>query len=397
MEPPKLLWLKHHHPETWSRLRQAFDLGDWLAYRATGNSARSLCTTVCKWLHDGHAWDEGFYGAIGLADLIERGAQGPRVVPLGTDLGPVTAEAAEHLGISTKAHVAAAMIDAHAGGLAVTGMTPDGRTRPDSVLALILGTSSCFMATSREPLFVPGVWGPYLGAMIPGYSLGEGGQSWSGAAIDHVIKSHPAHAALVTELKNTGRSAYDELNSRLAAAERAGQLQVARDIHVLPDLIGNRSPLADPHVRGMIDGFDGDATRDGLARLYLAAVEGVAHGARHVVETLGKHGFHIEALHACGGGTKNPRLLQVHADVLGLPLHLPECPEAMPLGSALCAAVAAGAHPDFPAAMAAMCRAGKTIHPRPTERDYHDRKHQVFLDLYATQARHRRIMRGEPV
>lgn len=57
---------------------------------------------------------------------------------------------------------------------------------------LICGTSTCHMAVSRKPLFVPGVWGPYYSAMVPGLWLSEGGQSATGRLLDHVIQSHPA-------------------------------------------------------------------------------------------------------------------------------------------------------------------------------------------------------------
>ena len=61
-------------------------------------------------------------------------------------------------------------------------------------LAYIMGTSACIMATTVDPRFVPGVWGPYYSGMVPGFWLNEGGQSAAGAAVDHLLRSHPAHA-----------------------------------------------------------------------------------------------------------------------------------------------------------------------------------------------------------
>lgn len=52
------------------------------------------------------------------------------------------------------------------------------------------------MAVSPKPVFVPGVWGPYFSAMVPGMWLNEGGQSATGKLIDHVIDSHPATSAI---------------------------------------------------------------------------------------------------------------------------------------------------------------------------------------------------------
>jgi hypothetical protein len=64
------------------------------------------------------------------------------------------------------------IIDAHSGGV--------GLAVSDTTLALITGTSSCHMITSRDPIFVAGVWGPYFGAQLPGKWLSEGGQSATG-------------------------------------------------------------------------------------------------------------------------------------------------------------------------------------------------------------------------
>ncbi|MCH7526597.1 MAG: FGGY family pentulose kinase [Planctomycetes bacterium] len=203
MQSPKLLWLKEHLPDTWRRAARFFDLPDFLTYRATSDDTRSLCTTVCKWTYLGHEspaqsdaigrWDDSFFRGIGLADLVEEGYQriGTRVRPMGEPIANgLTETTARELGLNPGTPVGVAIIDAHAGGLGVLGVPLDG-IRPDTEsietrLALVGGTSSCHMAVSRTPRFVNGVWGPYFAAMIPGMWLTEGGQSATGALIDHV-------------------------------------------------------------------------------------------------------------------------------------------------------------------------------------------------------------------
>ncbi|MDP1363214.1 FGGY-family carbohydrate kinase, partial [Klebsiella variicola] len=84
-------------------------------------------------------------------------------------------------------------IDAHAGGIGTVG----ARGATGSVLtrmAYVFGTSACTMSTTAAPAFVDGVWGPYFSAMVPGLWLNEGGQSAAGAAIDHLVRMHPASA-----------------------------------------------------------------------------------------------------------------------------------------------------------------------------------------------------------
>ena len=117
----------------------------------------------------------------------------------------LSADAARELGLRPGTAVGASIIDAHAGGLGLLGAPLDGVAPTvetmETRLALIGGTSSCHMAVSREARFIPGVWGPYYSAMIPGMWLTEGGQSATGALIDHVIFSHARAAQLQADAK----------------------------------------------------------------------------------------------------------------------------------------------------------------------------------------------------
>jgi len=102
--------------------------------------------------------------------------------------GPLTIEAAEALGLTTGCRVGVGLIDAHAGALGVLGSFAEDPAGIDRHLGLIGGTSTCTMALSAEPRPVPGVWGPYFGAVLPALWLNEGGQSATGALLDHLIE-----------------------------------------------------------------------------------------------------------------------------------------------------------------------------------------------------------------
>jgi ribulose kinase len=173
-------------PDTWKRAARFFDLPDFLSYRATGVDTRSMCTTVCKWTYQGHEsggagrWDTSFFEQVGLGDLAEESFQriGQRVRPIGECVGGLSERAASELGLQPGTPVAVAIIDAHAGGLGLLGTPVDGEApnedELDERLALIGGTSSCHMAVSKEPRFIPGIWGPYFAAMVPGFWLTDG-------------------------------------------------------------------------------------------------------------------------------------------------------------------------------------------------------------------------------
>ena len=412
MQTPKLLWLKENLPSTWKRAGRFLDLPDYLTYRATGDDTRSLCTTVCKWTYLGHrglngaGWDAGYFRKIGLGDLAAEDFRriGRKVQPMGQPLGSgLTAQAARALGLAAGTPVGVAIIDAHAGGLGLLGarlggeaMTPAALNRR---LALIGGTSSCHMAVSAQPRFIPGIWGPYYSAMIPDLWLTEGGQSATGALIDHVIFSHAAATPLQTEAKRKGQTIYELLNARLDALAKAERLahpaELTRELHIQPDFHGNRSPRADPTLKGAILGLTLSATADDLARQYLAAIQAVAYGTRHIIEAMNRKGYAIDTLLACGGGTKNPVFLREHADITGCRIVLPKEPEAVLLGSAILGAVAAGAFPTVLAAMSAMNAAGEVIAPTPGRVvRYHDAKYRVFHRLHADFLTYRKWMRN---
>lgn len=414
MQTPKLLWLKEQMPDAWASAAHFFDLPDFLTYRATGDDTRSLCSMVCKWTYLGHrglngeGWDASYFRKIGLGELdAENYARiGRRIRPMGEPIGRgLTRQSALELGLNEGTPVGVSIIDAHAGGLGMLGAPLAGRevslANLDSRLALIGGTSSCHMAVSAEPRFINGVWGPYYSAMVPGMWLTEGGQSATGALIDHVIFSHVCAAGLQARAREQGRTIYELLNEHLETMMKAEGLrhssELTRDLHILPDFHGNRSPRADPSLRGAVTGLTLSATEDDLARQYLATIQAVAHGTRHIVETLNRKGYAIRSLFVCGGGTKNPVFLREHADITGCTLVLPKEPEAVLLGSAVLGAVAGGRYDSVFTAMAAMNTTGRTITPaggRTTT--FHEAKHQVFQQMHRDFVRARRVMHSLP-
>lgn len=280
---------------------------------------------------------------------------------------------------------------------------PVGHKKPTTAslehrLALIGGTSSCHMAVSPKPRFIDGIWGPYFSAMVPGSWLTEGGQSATGALIDHVISSHAAAKPLAATAKKQGRTIYELLNERL---DKLAQTQgvkfsgeLTRDLHIQPDFHGNRSPRANPTLKGTVTGLALSATTDDLALQYLAAIQAIAYGTRHILEEMNFKGYRIDTLLACGGGTKNPVFLREHADITGCKIVLSKEPEAVLLGSAVLGAVAAGRFAGVLPAMAAMNTTDRVIPPtKGRVAKYHAAKYQVFHRLHADFLAYREMMK----
>ena len=402
MQTPKILWLKRHLPEAYEKAANFFDLPDYLTFRATDDRSRSLCSTVCKMTYLGHEaadqedtvgrWDTSYFEQIGLEDFVTDDfvRLGQRVRPVSEALGNgLTEEAATDLGLKSGTAVSVSLIDAHAGGVGMLGLSLNDEEKVDfdKRIALIGGTSSCHMAVSSKARFIDGIWGPYYSAMVPNLWLSEGGQSAVGSLIDHLIFGHKASTKMRAAAKAEGLSPYAWLNQRVTHLTEGMNLpaELAKDLHVDPDFHGNRSPRADASLKGTILGMGMSATVDDLVKLYLATVDALAYGTRQIIECMNTQGYQIETIIMCGGHIKNELFLQEHADVTSCRIVIPSEPESVLLGSAMLGAVAAGKYPDIPAAMAAMSQPGKIINPNTQAKDFHDRKYEAFHKMHELQ------------
>ena len=151
---------------------------------------------------------------------------------------------------------------------------------------------------------------------------------------------------------------------------------------MLPDFHGNRSPLADPHARGVISGLTLDASFDSLARLYHRTAVAIALGTRHILDALNARGYAIDHLHVTGGHTKNPLLMELYADTTGCTVAQAAEEDAVLLGTAMAAATAAGLYPDLAAPPPPCPAPAPSPQPNPATRAAYDRDYRVFLAMH---------------
>ncbi|KAJ7367864.1 FGGY family of carbohydrate kinase [Mycena albidolilacea] len=347
MEIPKILWLKHHMPPARFAQCQFFDLPDFLTYRATGDGTRSCCSVTCKCSYvPNSGWQDDFFAQIGLGDLVESGyrpigagraAQG-RVLTAGQPVGKgLSTKTAEEWGLVEGTPVGSGIIDAYAGwlGTVAARYTEEG-TLSDVVpsleesrhrLAAVAGTSTCHLVQSPKGVFVNGVWGPYKDPVFRGWWMNEGGQSSTGQLIDFILTTHPAYPELQERAKAQGKNIFvvlGDLLEKLRAEEGVATLtELLKDVHMYPDFHGNRSPIADPRMRGALTGLTLDSTLPDLARKYHLALESIALQTRHILDTLNAAGHAIRAVYMSGGQATNRVLMQLFADACGVPVVLP--------------------------------------------------------------------------
>lgn len=330
-------------------------------------------------------------------------------------VGGLCEKAAKDLGLPPGIAIGSGVIDAYAGWIGTVGakVKLDSEQLDDTVasndvsqaftrLASVAGTSTCHLAMSREPVFVPGVWGPYRDVLIPDYWMAEGGQSATGELMKHMLETHAAYGETIKEAQAAGKNIYDYLNDHLrhlAEKTQAPYLSyLARHQFFYGDLWGNRSPIADPNMRGAIVGMSSDKSKDSMALLYYSTMEFIALQTRQIVETMNKSGHTIKSIFMSGSQCQNEILMDLIATVCGMPVLIPRYVNAAVVhGAAMLGAKAASADGQGKTEplwniMDRMSKPGRVVWNKNdvAEKRLLDAKYEVFLDQCRTQQEYRR-------
>jgi D-ribulokinase len=380
MHLPKLLWLKRHRTHDWARLTGIRDLCDELAHRATGVDRHSVCGLSCKMPYlpaEPDPWRRDLLARLGISDLLRLGCLQEAPGRVGTLHGTVSHRGAADLGVPAGIPVSVGLIDAEAGALGVLGRGFPARM--NETLALIGGTSTCYMAWAEDERRVPGVWGPFKDAVFPGSWMHEAGQSLSGAALDAVLAHHPGSLG-----EPSAQAHAETVRAILKLLDSEGPAFASRR-HVVPDWLGNRSPLGDGSMRALATGLGEEISPRAFLEHYYATARSLALQSRHIIDHLNAHGYAIDRVMLSGGHLKNPLLVRLYRNALGAEAIVSETPEPVLLGTAMVASVAAGLYTDLFAALEAMAPAQS---PLPRDRMWvhaHDAAYRIYLKLFATR------------
>ncbi|KAA1465926.1 Pentulose kinase [Dentipellis sp. KUC8613] len=424
MEVPKILWLKKRmDPKLFARC-QFFDLPDFLTYHATGFNTRSVCSITCKesYVPD-KGWQADFFESIGLPEIPangfkQMGAVDGDVLTAGSPVGKgLSKRAAEELGLLEGTPVGSGVIDAYAGWLGtIAARHEEGGKLSERVafeesghrLAAVAGTSTCHIVQSKEGVFVDGVWGPYKDAVFPGWWMNEGGQSSTGQLIDFMITTHPAYAELKqvaadrkTNIHQVLADTLEEIRKREGAETWT---EVLKFMHFYPDLHGNRSPIADPRMRGSLMGLTLDSSLHDLARKYALTLEAIALQTRHIVDALNTAGHTINTIYMSGSQAQNRAMMRLFANACHMPVVLPHSySAAVVLGAAMLGRFAAEWKPGMSrdehnkklwAIMVEMTPPATIVQPSatPKEDKMLEAKYRIFRESIDLQKRWREDM-----
>lgn len=274
--------------------------------------------------------------------------------------GHLCPEWAEKLGLPAGIPIAIGEMDVHYGAI--------GCGVDEGTLVKVIGTSTCdcaVVSVDKTVADIPGICGIVKGAILPGYFGIEAGQSAVGDIfkwfVEVVLGDVSLHGSLTEE----------------AAKLRPGQ----SGLLALDWNNGNRTILVDQRLTGLMLGQTLYTTK---AEIYRALIEATAFGARAIIERIRDYGVPVERI-VCSGGIaeKNPLLMQIYADVTGCEMRLSRSSQSCALGSAVAAAVAAGVHPDFKTAQAAMTALKDTTYtPIPIHQAIYEKLYALYRDLH---------------
>jgi L-ribulokinase len=371
----KALQVLEEDPQVWAATRYWVEAADWIVWRMTGVYLRNACTAGYK----GQFVDGQYPSAAYLAELNPDFADFPQtrldapIGQLGQAAGTLTEEAAAWMGLHTGVVVAVGNVDAHVSAPAAQAVEP-------GQLVAIMGTSTCHVMSADVLREVPGMCGVVEGGIVPGLWGYEAGQSGVGDIfgwfVDNAVPASYTEAAAAA-----GQNVHSFLSDLAARQPVGAHGLIALDWHS-----GNRSPLVDHELSGVIIGQT-LATRP--EDQYRALVEATAFGTRLIIETFRESGVEVNELIVTGGLQKNPLVMQIYADVTRMPISLLDSDQGPALGSALHAAVAAGAYPDIRAAAAAM---GRVVHgawsPHDDDADRYDALYAEYRTLVDYFGRH---------
>ncbi|MET8764865.1 ribulokinase [Lentzea sp. NPDC004782] len=356
-------------PEVYEAMDHWVEAADWIIWQLCGTYTRNACTAGYKGIHqDGQYPSDNFLAELNPAfsGFVTDKLDHP-LSALGDRAGSLTAQAAAWTGLPEGIAVAVGNVDAHVTAPAAQAVEP-------GQMVAIMGTSTCHVMSGDVLREVPGMCGVVDGGIVPGLWGYEAGQSGVGDIFAWFLRNQvpPAYHEQARERGIT----VHELLSELAAQQQVGEHGlIALDWHS-----GNRSVLVDHELSGVIVG---QTLATKAEDVYRALLEATAFGTRVIIDTFTDAGVPVRELVIAGGLVKNKLLMQIYSDVVNLPLSVIGSEQGPALGSAMHAAVAAGAYSDIRAAAAAMGSVRRDVFtPVPENVEAYERLFLDYLELH---------------
>ena len=357
-------WLEQNEPELWKQVSKFLLLSGYHNYKLTGEYKDSIASTVgfVPFDYKTQQWAEKNdwkWRAMPITrDML------PEVLPAGSKLGKITATAAIETGIPEGLTLIASGSDKACEVLG-TGCTDShtGSLSYGSLATINIASDKYLEAIPFYPAYpgvVPGTFNVEM-MVQRGY--------WMVSWFKQEFGLHETQQG--SQQKVSPESLFDQLLAEVPAGSDGLMLQP----------YWSPSNGDGPETRGAIIGFTESHTR---AHLYRAMIEGLTYALRESKELLEKRsGKSITRLVVSGGGSQSDQIMQITADIFGMPVFRPHTFETSSLGAAISSAVGVGLYPDFTSAVVNMTHQGDCFEPITTHQvTYNKLYHQVYKKMY---------------
>lgn len=354
---PKVLWYKEERPDIYKATNKILQSNSYIVYRLTGKISQDLSQGygwACFNMREGK-WDRELCKAMGVDDALL-----PDIRRCHDVVGGVSREAAVKTGLPEGIPVVAGGLDAACATLGA-GVVRAGQTQEQGGQAG--GMSICMDEYKADPSLILGFHASSDQWLLQGGTVGGAG----------VMKWFEKEFA-AEERMRSGAASFEALNE-LAKKIPPG----SEGVVFLPYMAGERTPIWDPHAKGVCYGLDFSKSRGHFLR---AAMEGVAFSLRHNIETAEAAGACVSSLRAVGGAANSAVWMQIKSDITKKPISVPSSDTAAALGAVLLAGVGVGLYRNFEEA------ADRTIHdrahyePDPKNQEIYDRNYKIYRELY---------------
>lgn len=348
---PKLLWMQRNEPELYGKIRKIMLPKDYVNYRLTGVHCTDYSDASGTLLLDVEhkCWSREIC-EICKVDM----AWLPRLYESWQPVGALLPDVAEALGLPQSTVVCAGAGDNAAAAIG-TGAVGEGGCN------LSLGTSGTIFVTSRR-------FGVDPNNALHAFAHADGGWHLMGC----MLSAASCNRWWCEEILGTKDYAGKQAD--------IGEEKLGRNpVFFLPYLMGERSPINDVTARGSFVGMTMDCSRADMTQ---SVLEGVAFAIRDSFEVAKSLGLTITRSTLCGGGSKSPLWRKILANVLNIPLELPQTEQGPGFGGAILAMVACGAYSNVEEACGKLVRLGGKVQPQPELAARYQERYKKFQELY---------------
>lgn len=347
---PKILWIKENEPENFAKIAKIMLPKDYLAYKLSGSFCTDYSDASGMLLLDvkNRCWSQKMCDVCGISEQML-----PKLYESYEVVGTLKKEIAEELGLSEGVKIIAGAGD-NAAAAVGTGVVGEGGCN------ISLGTSGTLFVSATE-------YKEDKVNALHSFCHADGGWHLMGC----ILSAASCNAWWSDKILETNNYAKEQ--------EGLEEYLGKNDVYFLPYLMGERSPHNDVNARGAFIGMRPDTTRK---QMTLAVLEGVTFALRDCLEAAKKNGIEVKKTKLCGGGAKSPLWRKIVANVMNMPVEIPQTEQGPSYGGAMLAMVGCGEYKTVKESVEKIIKVKETVYPDQKIAELYEKRYVVFKKLY---------------